>query len=365
MKRVLLAITLFFIAAGQVTAQEDLLTECAAIQLTASPPVSGGVPAEVEDQFRFVCGQVVNALTSVQPAVGIGFSGGAHTLGTSTTIGRRLGFMPRVSVTARFNAALADVPDLLDGFVPTLGTGGQVQAMGTSGVPVSSLQADVVLGLFNGFDFGPALGGLGAVDLLGSVSWVPSVGPIGLDESIMNAGMGARVGILKQGLIMPGISISGMYRTMLGDVAFGDMATGDPAEFSADLSTLSFRGGVSKGIAAINFNVGAGYDLYTSSVAMNWELICPAGQCLPGQDVTLSPEAPVEGKLKTGAWNLYGNVGLNLVILNIVGELGYQKTTDVVDAGALEAAGLPGRAPTAEELDGGRFFAGVGVRLTF
>lgn len=365
MKRLFLSVALLGLVAAPARGQEALLSECANIQVAASPDVPGGVPTEVVQQFRFVCGQVVDALTNVQPTVGIGFSGGAHTLGTSSTLGTRLGFVPRVSVTARFNAALADVPDLLDGFDPTLGSGGQVPAMGTSGVPVSSVQADVVLGLFNGFDFGPALGGLGAVDLLGSVSYVPSVGGIGLEEDIINAGLGARVGILKQGLVMPGISISGMYRTMLGDVAFGDIAAGDPAEFSADLSTVSFRGGISKGIAMLDFNAGAGYDIYTSSVAMDWELVCPAGQCLPGQDVTLSPVDPVEGELKTAAWNLYGNVGLNLLVLNIVGEVGYQKATDVLDAAALEAAGLPAQAPTAEALEGGRFFAGVGIRLTF
>ncbi len=368
MKRLLLSALVLTSAAAPAAAQENLLAACGTVQATASPPVPGGVPAEVNEQFQFLCGQAVNALANVQPTIGIAFSGGAHTLGTSTTIGRRLGFVPRVSVTARFNAGIADVPDLLDGFDPTLDSGGQVPAMGTGGVPVGAFQADVVVGVFNGMDFGPALGGLGAVDLLGSVSFVPGRDEIGLDDNIVTAGFGARVGILQQGLVVPGISLSGMYRTMLGDdVAFGDISAGDPAQFSSDLSTLSFRGGISKGIALLDVNVGAGYDIYTSDVSFGWELVCPAGQCMPAVDVTLSTAEPVTGELKTAAWNVHGSLGLSLMVLDLVGELGYQKSTDVVGAAELADAGLgqPGQAPTAEALEGGRMFASIGVRLTF
>lgn len=351
--------------ATEATAQEDLLTACSTLQATASPAVPGGVPGDVNDQFRFLCGQVVGALTDVQPTVGIAFSGGAHTLGTASTIGRRLGMVPRVSVTARVNGAFADVPDLLDGFDPTLGEDGRVPAMGTAGVPVASIQGDVVVGLFNGMSLGPAAGGLGAIDLLGSLSYVPVVDEIGLTQEIINAGIGARIGILQQGLVMPGISVSGMYRTMLDDVTYGDMAAGDPATFSTDLSTLSLRAGISKGLAVVDLAAGAGYDIYTSDVAFDWELVCPAGECVAGQDVVLTPSAPVEGELRTAAWNVFANAGLSFFMVNVVGELGYQKATDVVDADALADAGLPARSPTTEALEGGRLVGSVGVRLTF
>lgn len=364
MKRWLLSALVLSVAPLPTAAQADLLGECASVQVTADPAIPGGVPDGVNTQFRFLCGQVVDALTDVQPTVGIAFSGGAHTLGTSTTIGRRLGIAPRVSVTARFNAALADVPNLLDGFLPTGDTLGVLDLMGTSRVPVWAFQGDAVVGVFNGLDYGPALGGLGAVDLLGSVSFVPAAGEIGLESAIATAGLGARIGILKQGLVVPGISVSAMYRRMLGDVSFGDIAVGDPAEFSSNLSTFSLRGGISKGLAVLDLNAGVGYDIYTSDVVFSWELVCPAGECVAGQEVTLAPTGPVDGQLRTAAWNVHGNVGLNLTVLNLVAEVGYQKATDIVDGAALGDAGLPGADPTAESLSGGRYFAGVGLRLT-
>lgn len=365
MKRLATSVLSLALVAAPAVGQESLLESCSSVEATATPTPAGGVPAAVTTQFRFLCGQVVNALATAQPSIGIGFSGGAHTLGTASTIGRRLGAFPRISITARVNGAFADAPDLLDGFVAELDNQGVLSPMETVGAPFGSFQGDIVLGLFNGFSAGPALGGFGAIDLLGSVSYLPGVDEMGLSDDVVNAGVGARIGILKQGLVMPGASVSVMYRSMLGDASFGDLDAGDPAEFSSDLSAISLRAGISKGFLALDLAAGAGYDIYSSDVAFDWELVCPAGQCDPDQDVVLGTTDGVQGDLNTAAWNVYGNVGISLLLLNIVGEVGYQKTTDIVDLGALEAAGLPAREPTVEGLDGGRFFAGIGVRLTF
>lgn len=373
MRRIAAFVFILSVLATPAYAQDDLLASCATLQPISSPPMPNGqeVPAQVTSQFRFLCGQVVNSIANVQPAFGIAFSGGAHTLGTATTIGRRLGLFPRIAVTARFNAALADVPDLLDNFNPTFDDSDppQVTPMGTVGIPVGAFQGDVTVGLFNGISVGPMVGGLGAIDLLGSVSYVPAVEQVGLTQEIINLGVGARVGLLQQGLLMPGISVSGMYRTMLDDVSFGDIATdGDPAEFSTGLSTLSLRAAVSKGFLMFDLAAGAGYDMYSSDVAFDFLLECPDAQCDPDNNVaepiTLGTANGVAGELSTAAWNIYGNVGLSLVLLNIVGEVGYQKATDIIDAAALQEAGLPNQAPTTESLEGGRFFASIGVRLT-
>lgn len=370
MRRIATFVFILSMVATPAIAQDNLLGSCADLTAVTSPSLPPGqeIPPEVQQQFRFLCGQVVSAITNVQPSFGIAFSGGAHTLGTATTIGRRLGVFPRVSVTARFNAALADVPDLLDNFNPTFGSDGELSAMGTVGIPVGAFQGDVTVGLFNGASLGPMAGGLGAVDLLGSISYVPIVEAVGLTQEIVNVGIGARVGILQQGLLMPGISVSGMYRTMLDDVKFGGVADGDPAEFSTDLSTLSLRAGVSKGLLMFDVAAGAGYDRYKSNVAFDFQVECPDAQCDPDNNVAepiiLGTADGVAGELTTGAWNVYGNVGLSLLLLNVVGEVGYQKATDVIDAAALRDAGLPDQAPTTDDLGGGRFFASIGVRLT-
>lgn len=354
----LLALTL---AAGPAAGQTTLLRSC--VDLQVSSP-QGAVPADVQDQFRFLCGQVVQAMSAVQPTVGIGFSGGAHTLGTASTIGRRLG-IPRVSVTARANVALADAPDLLNGYTPTFDEDGRLRPMGTVSVPVPAFQGDVVLGIYNGLATG-ALPGFGAIDLLGSVSFVPTVSRIGMTDPIVNAGVGGRLGLLRQGLIVPGVSVSAMYRTMLSDITFGELGPsgtgGDPAEFTAGLSTWSFRGGVSKGLLLFDLAGGVGYDLYSSEVEFDWRLRCPPERC--GQEIILETQDGVKGTLRTSAWNAHGNLGFNLLLLRIVAEVGYQQPLDIVEQADLQAVGLPDQPPVVEDLTGGRFFLGLGLRLT-
>ncbi|HUG41024.1 MAG TPA: hypothetical protein VMM12_11080 [Longimicrobiales bacterium] len=364
MKRVLTSVLALGLLASPAAAQGDLLSACGSMTVTFTPFTPSSAERDnAEQQLRFLCGQVVAALTNVQPTIGIGFTGGNPVLGTATTIGRRLGLFPRISVTARGNLALADVPDLLNGFDATIGSSGQLPPMETNMVPFGALQGDVALGLFNGMSAGP-LGGFGAIDLLGSISMIPAVEQTGMADPIINWGAGARIGILKQGLVLPGISVSGMYRNM-AEVSFGDLDAGDPAEFSTDLSILSLRAGISKGILALDFAAGAGYDMYSSDVGFDFVLTCPPNECLPAVEARVEPTERIEGELKTAAWNVFGNVGLSLLVVNVVGELGYQKATEVVTAADFRDAGLPDQQPTAGDLSGGRLFGSVGVRFTF
>ncbi len=371
MRRIVLSALGSLLLGSPLAAQGELLDACghAAISYSPTPPVSSDQREAVEGQLRFLCAQVVGAMTQVQPAIGMAFSGGAHTLGTATTIGRRFG-VPRISVAARATAAFADIPDLFDGYTPNFHDG-RLPAMGTTTLPLGAVQGDVSIGVFNGFAMGPALAGLGAVDLLASLSYLPALDRTGLQRDIFNWGAGARIGILQQGLTMPGVSVSGMFRKM-GTVSFGEIdpahaTAGDPAEFGTDLRTLSFRAAVSKRILALDLAAGAGYDLYSSNVHFDVILQCPAEECAIPGGVALRPQydgSPgIDGPLRTAAWNVYADLGLSLTMLNVVGELGYQKAADVVTPDDLGNAGLPRQDLTIEALQTGRFFASLGLRL--
>lgn len=357
MRRTLLAAALTFAIALPAQAQNELLRSCAELDV----PVSG-LPTTVTEQYQFLCGQVFNSLSNLQPSVGIAFAGGNPVLGTATTFGTRFGILPRVSVTARANVALAELPDLFDGYSARL-TGSQLGAMGTTGIPIGSIQGDVSIGVFNGVSIAPMIGGIGSVDLLGSVAMLPQIEDFGLSEAIMNIGVGARIGILRQGMLVPGISISGMYRRM-GEVAFGDLAAGDPGEFSTNLETLSLRAVASKGVLMFDLAVGAGYDKYSSDVDLGWILSCETVECVTvNGGKVLDLPGRLAGELSTAAWNVFADVSLNLLILNLVGEIGYQKAIDPIDLDALTEAGLPNQPMTTEELKGGRFFGSIGLRV--
>ncbi len=353
MRRFIVAAALVCLSAAPASAQGDLLRSC-----SQALPQQQGMPSEVTSQFRHMCVQVVNSFAAMQPGVGIAFSGGNPVLGTGSTLGTRFGLMPRVSVSARANLAVAEMPQLFDKYSSTFGEGETLKPMPRGGVPLGSLQADVSVGVFNGLAFG-----FGAVDLLGSASVVPKVDDIGLTESIMNLGGGARVGILKQGILMPGVSVSGMYRSM-GKIGFGDLST-HPGSFSSDLKNLSLRAVASKGILILDLAAGAGYDRYTSDVGLGWKVTCATDDCRSangGQPLALSSQ--IDGKLTTSAWNLFANAGISLLFLNIVGEVGYQKTADGIGLEDLGKANLPvGQPLTTEALKGGNLFGSIGLRL--
>lgn len=365
---VVVSLAALAMTAAPAAAQDELLENCGA--LSAPGPLNDPlIPAAARDavagQFRFLCGQVANAFENVQPTIGIAFSGANPTLGTATTIGRRLGLFPRISVTARANLALADVPDV-SGFGANLtgsSTTAELGPMGTVGAPVGSLQADVAVGLLNGISAGP-VEGLGSVDLLASLAFIPAVEETGLEDHILNFGAGARLGIIRQGLLMPGLSVTGMYR-MMSEQTFGDVAGGDPAEFAADLKVMSGRIMASKGILLLDVAAGAGYDIYTSDVSMAWELTCRTTECLLVDGNGLTLPGSVTGEVETAAWNVFVNAGLSLLIINVVAEVGYQKATEVLGVGDLQDVGLPQQDLTTDALEGGRLFGGVGIRITF
>jgi hypothetical protein len=332
-------------------AQNRLVEQCSGDLLSYSPAgAEASLPpaerARLEQQVRILCGHATNTLTALQPAVGIAFSGGNPVLGTGTTFGTRLGFLPRVSVTGRANVALVEIPKLFD-FDPG---DGDLPALEAGYVPLPALQADVVVGVFNGLSLG-----FGSVDLLGSVAYFPRIEGAGMQDAILNLGGGARVGIVRQGLLLPGVSVSAMYRSM-GDVQFGSLEAGDVGQFATNLRTFSLRGVVSKGLLFVDLAAGAGYDRYSGDVSLAARR-CQSSSCA----VSVTAAVP-STKLQTAAWNVFGNAGLSLLVLNLIAEVGYQKSLDVLTAAELRQG--TGEDASFTELQGGKLFGSLGVRLT-
>lgn len=354
-------------AAAPAQAQQDLIDECAAAVPQWQPSgVSGEAAQRLQEQFRFVCGQVVNGIAALHPTVGIAFSGGNPVLGTGSTLGTRMGIVPRVGATGRANVALIEAPDLFR-FAAEL-DGENVPPMERMVVPVVVFQGDLSVGVFNGISIPPRIAGLGAIDLLGSVSFLPTAARLGIDESIYNVGGGARLGLLSQGLLTPGVSFSGMYRRM-GTTSFGpeELSEGDAARFSTDLRTVSLRAVASKGIPMMDFAFGAGYDRYSSDIDFAWRLECRTEDCIDageGQPIVASGAVPTSN-LTTAAWNVFGNGTINLLVLRVVGELGYQWPSDLLAAEDLEALNPGGQVFTERELGTGRVFGSLGLRLVF
>lgn len=285
----------------------------------------------VTPELSALCRDVIAGLQVVQAEAGILLAGGNPVLGTASPVGTRFRFIPRFYLGGRVNLVFVDVPNIID---PGLS--------GTLGFPAAMPQLDVAVGLFNGFSPDATLGGLLAVELLGSLSAVILPGGEGFQNNATGLGIGARLGVLRESFTAPGISISGMYK-WTSRAQFGDVGAGDAAQFSSDLRVLSLRGGVSKSFLVLGLAGGLGWDRYMGDVA--FALAGPTGST-----IEIIPESN-RTELTTERWSAFVNLSFIMLFFSIVGELGWQ------EAGTLVIS-------TGDEIESGNLFGAIGVRLS-
>ena len=283
---------------------------------------------------RIFCLRVAQAVEVLQPQIGMAATGGNPVAGTASTLGMRLGALPRLSVAGRVTGVFGELPRVLDA-----GTTGDV------GVFLPGLNIDAAVGLTSGYSPLPTVGGVGSLDALASIGYLPLPGGKGFDGSPFTWALGLRLGLLRESFTLPGVSLTGMYR-QVGDFDFGDPAlVRDDAFIDIGIGIWSLRAAVTKQIFAVGLTAGAGYDHYSSDVRF--------GFVDPG---TATRREVRLDDFDNDRWSLFANVSWTILILHIVGELGWQQGGDLVPG--LRASDIrfdPGD---------GRFFGGFAVRLS-
>lgn len=288
-------------------------------------------------QVRTFCERVGQAIDIAEPRIGISLSGGNPVPGTASTLGMRLGTVPRISFGVRATAAFADLPP-----IETVG--------GTSDLKFASpsIDADASVGVFSGLSVFPTIGGFGSVDVLASAGIIPLPKGKGFgDKSPKTWAVGARVGILRESFTAPGISVSGMYRK-LGDLTYGDSTFATRNSYFAldNLTAWSYRAAISKRIPLIGFGAtaGVGIDKYNASSSLAVRDPTP----LIGSTLRVSAT-----DMKTTRKSAFVNASWTLLLLNIAGEAGWQE-------GGKAAAGAT---ISTDKLEKAGYFAGIAVRI--
>ena len=321
---VFVVLALFFVLPAPAAAQEGQLVERCR-----------GATATADDAAFRVCNLVAQVAVAAQAPIGLSASGGNPVPGTASTLGMRLGSLPRVSVAGRVTAARARVPNVLE-----LGNRGDFSFF------IPSLNVDAALGVTQGFSPFPTVGGVGSLDLIGSAGFVFLPGGSGWDDgSVFSIGIGTRLGILRESFVLPGISASLMYRRT-GSATFGDRSLdSDDAFVDLGISNWSLRGAVGKRILGVSLTAGAGYDWYSSDV--DWGFVNPS---TAGPSVI---EVSYDGFDQSRAM-LFGNITYTFLVLHLVGELGWQSGPEMV----------PGPLPDTRYRTGGGFFGSLAARLS-
>ncbi len=281
-----------------------------------------------------LCTAAVDATHAFHPLLGVLVSGGNPILGS----GGPLGGPGQFSVTARVNGSKVVLPDLsYDGSGDTVPAGQKVFA------PAPQLEAAV--GVYGGLP-----SGLLAVDALGSALLLPTsvfddfsvqAGARHVGDVALGLGYGVRVGILRDAGPMPGVSVSVMRRD-IPTISYGSVSAGDEFQYSVDLHATNLRLVVGKELGVLGVAAGVGWDKYTGKALI--EVRNPSLFQGPGQ-------VPV--RLESSRATIFLDAGLDLSVLKLVGEAGYQ-------------AGKDQKLTTNfEDFDPhkGKFYGGLGLRV--
>jgi len=200
------------------------------------------------------CTEVALALQAAQGDMALLNSGGSDLPGAASTLGKRTGSSPRLSFAGRVQAVRFEAPDLQD---PTV-----LPAPGRSAV-APAIQGTAALGLFRGFSPSPTMGGVFALDLLATGTFLFPPRSLGYRGTQFGYGLGARLGIFRESFTLPGITLSATQRWVQGVEVTGT-SLGSDSGLAFGTSTTSVRAYVGKDLWGLGFLGGVGWDRTSS-----------------------------------------------------------------------------------------------------
>ena len=251
------------------------------------------------------CNTLAAVIEIAQPRIAVSAAGGNPTLGTSSTLGMRIASLPRIAIAPRATVSHIELPaiDARDG------------PGSSSFVPVVAVDASV--GVFRGIRLFPTVGGFGSIDAYGSVGRVFLPSEQGFNGGATTGALGVQLGILRESFTAPGITLTGTYR-MVTDITAGDADLQETAGYYAleNLSGWGARGTVGKRVLLFSVTGGVGYDRYQSDVRMRFVDSLRGMTEIERNDFT------------TDRITAFANLGFTIVIVSLVGELGWQQGSD-------------------------------------
>lgn len=273
------------------------------------------------------CRKASDIVQLMVPQIGAVMAGG----NASPSIGGTLGGFPHFNVGVRLNAVQGVLPRV-DRANPGIGFAGpQASNIPVDDVILAMPQVDAQIGLFRGFKLGLPLPFLGlsnvfGVDALLSAAYLPSVSAsaggsgIALEGGQLAIGYGARLGILEETFLAPGVSVSYMRRPTPEVSLIANAANDTLAVRGLKVNTSSIRLTASKTIPIIGIGISAGIgrDVVdgTAELGLTVNPLAP----LPTNPVrrTFTTSAP-----SVTRDNVFVGASLKVLIVRLAAEVGY------------------------------------------
>ena len=341
MKRLGMVLGLAVLAATPAQAQ----TDCPAAVTTPITPAQGG-----QNAARDICLRTKDVFQLLAPQLGAAMTGGNPVLGQGGT----LGGIGKFTVEARVISVInGDVPNPGNWSAPSTSAPAP-QELATLPFPVPLPAVDGALGIFKGLPLG--LTNVGGIDLLVSAAYIPTLDKDDFKitpETNLKFGYGARIGLLQESLVVPGLSATWMKRDLPTTTMTGSASlTGSSMSFTmadASIKTTSWRVIASKSLIVFGLAAGFGQDSYDESASFSGS----ATTTLTGT----TNFGPFDLAHKMTRTNYFANASINLLLLKIVGEIGQ------VSGGELSPA--PFNTFSGGAANDSRLYGSVGLRFSW
>jgi hypothetical protein len=248
----------------------------------------------------------LSTVRAVQERVGTALWGGNIVPGTASTQGMRIGSSPRISVSGRMLLVPMAVPPLLDG---------NRQRAERTLLPAFSAQTAV--GVFQGWSPLPTVGGVGSVDLVGSVSLAALPSGHGFqDRTALGWSAGVRVGALRESFTLPGVSLTATYGHS-SSVTLGDPELRTSDGFTTGgISDLGATLAVSQRISALRLTAGVAADRYATDARIGYRW---------GDDATAVID---QVRVTTDRRSWFANAAWTFLVFHATAEVGWQELSE-------------------------------------
>ena len=264
------------------------------------------------------CQQAYDVYQFMAPQLGIAIAGGNATLGQAST----LGGLGHISAGVRANILQGAIPDV-GNFTQRTGGASPAVTLPSKNQILGLPAADLAIGIFGGLPL--ALTNVGGVDLLVSGTYVPTVTQNNVTikpSQNLQLGYGARIGLLSESIIVPGVSLTYLKRdlpttTITGSASYVDPTAGTVTTTlnvtDAKVNTSTWRIVASKSLILFSIAAGAGQDKYEQSAA-----IAATFNSTLGNSTATIPNTS-QSLTRT---NYFLDASMNLLLLKLTAEVG-------------------------------------------
>lgn len=282
------------------------------------PPGTLGPPPDRARATQDACQKTLDFFKFMFPQLGTSITGGNTTLGQ----GGALGGLGHFALSVRGNAILKGGLPRLDRVNPSY-TGAVASNVETEELPIGLPAADAAIGIFRGLPLGVT--NVGGIDLLVSAFFVPEITKdnvtLKAKDGSLKFGYGARIGLIQESLMWPGVSVSILKRDLptLSLAAVSGSSNFQVNDFT--VKTTATRLAVAKNLLIFGISAGIGQDKYKSTATVAGTVTAPLagtqniGPVTIDQDMTRS--------------NMFVGASINLLVLKLVAEAGRVSGGDV------------------------------------